>query len=144
MDTVTEARLAISMAQEGGIGIIHKNMTPELQARAVSKVKRHESGVVKDPVTVAPTVLIRDVLEMRAQRKRKMSGLPVVENGKVVGIVTNRDLRFENRVESIGFFYNTHDARSFSLCKMHGIISHRLDANIGNTRFNVIFLHDLI
>ena len=74
MDTVTEARLAISMAQEGGIGIIHKNMTPELQARAVSKVKRHESGVVKDPVTVAPTALIREVLEMRAQRKRKMSG----------------------------------------------------------------------
>ena len=60
-----------------------KNMTPELQARAVSKVKRHESGVVKDPVTVAPTALIREVLEMRAQRKRKMSGLPVVENGKV-------------------------------------------------------------
>ncbi|MGN6964050.1 IMP dehydrogenase, partial [Neisseria sp. P0016.S002] len=99
MDTVTEARLAISMAQEGGIGIIHKNMTPELQARAVSKVKRHESGVVKDPVTVAPTALIREVLEMRAQRKHKMSGLPVVENGKVVGIVTNRDLRFENRVD---------------------------------------------
>ena len=99
MDTVTEARLAISMAQEGGIGIIHKNMTPELQARAVSKVKRHESGVVKDPVTVAPTALIREVLEMRAQRKRKMSGLPVVENGKVVGIVTNRDLRFENRLD---------------------------------------------
>ena len=99
MDTVTEARLAISMAQEGGIGIIHKNMTPELQARAVSKVKRHESGVVKDPVTVAPNALIREVLEMRAQRKRKMSGLPVVENGKVVGIVTNRDLRFENRVD---------------------------------------------
>ena len=74
-------------------------MTPELQARAVSKVKRHESGVVKDPVTVAPTALIREVLEMRAQRKRKMSGLPVVENGKVVGIVTNRDLRFENRVD---------------------------------------------
>ena len=99
MDTVTEARLAISMAQEGGIGIIHKNMTPEMQARAVSKVKRHESGVVKDPVTVAPTTLIREVLEMRAQRKRKMSGLPVVENGKVVGIVTNRDLRFENRLD---------------------------------------------
>ena len=78
---------------------IHKNMTPEMQARAVSKVKRHESGVVKDPITVAPTTLIREVLEMRAQRKRKMSGLPVVENGKVVGIVTNRDLRFENRLD---------------------------------------------
>ena len=99
MDTVTEARLAISMAQEGGIGIIHKNMTPEMQAKAVYKVKRHESGIVKDPVIIAPNVLIRELLELRAQRKRKMSGLPVVENGKVVGIVTNRDLRFENRLD---------------------------------------------
>ena len=85
MDTVTEARLAISMAQEGGIGIIHKNMTPELQARAVSKVKRHESGVVKDPVTVAPTALIREVLEMRAQRKRKMSAWLLLETAKWAG-----------------------------------------------------------
>ena len=99
MDTVTEARLAISMAQEGGIGIIHKNMTPELQARAVGKVKRHESGVVKDPVTIGPTMLIGELLTMLAQRKRKMSGLPVVENGKVVGLVTNRDLRFEKRLD---------------------------------------------
>ena len=99
MDTVTEARLAISMAQEGGLGIIHKNMSPDMQAKAVAKVKRHESGVVKDPVTVAPNVLIRELLELRAQRKRKMSGLPVVENGKVVGIVTNRDLRFETRLD---------------------------------------------
>lgn len=97
MDTVTEARLAISMAQEGGIGIIHKNMSPEQQALAVRKVKRHESGVVKDPVTVAPNKLIGELLTERANRKRKMSGLPVVENGKVVGIVTNRDLRFETR-----------------------------------------------
>lgn len=99
MDTVTEARLAISMAQEGGIGIIHKNMTIEQQALAVRKVKRHESGVVKDPITVAPNILIGDLLKERAQRKRKMSGLPVVENGKVVGIVTNRDLRFETRLD---------------------------------------------
>ena len=99
MDTVTEARLAISMAQEGGLGIIHKNMSPDMQAKAVAKVKRHESGIVKDPVTVAPNVLIRELLELRAQRKRKMSGLPVVENGKVVGIVTNRDLRFETRLD---------------------------------------------
>jgi IMP dehydrogenase len=99
MDTVTEARLAISMAQEGGIGIIHKNMTPELQARAVGKVKRHESGVVKDPVTIGPDMLIGELLTMLAQRKRKMSGLPVVENGKVVGLVTNRDLRFEKRLD---------------------------------------------
>ncbi|MDO4997047.1 MAG: IMP dehydrogenase [Neisseria sp.] len=99
MDTVTEARLAISMAQEGGIGIIHKNMTAEQQARAVEKVKRHESGIVKDPVTITPDVLIGDLLQMLAQRKRKMSGLPVVENGKVVGLVTNRDLRFEKRLD---------------------------------------------
>ncbi|XXQ68049.1 IMP dehydrogenase [Neisseriaceae bacterium B1] len=99
MDTVTEARLAISMAQEGGIGIIHKNMTIEQQATAVRKVKRHESGVVKDPVTVSPDVLIGDLLRERAERKRKMSGLPVVDNGKVVGIITNRDLRFETRLD---------------------------------------------
>ncbi|WP_312267317.1 IMP dehydrogenase [Neisseria sp.] len=99
MDTVTEARLAISMAQEGGIGIIHKNMTAEQQAHAVSKVKRHESGVVKDPVTIGPNMLIGELLAMLSQRKRKMSGLPVVENGKVVGLVTNRDLRFEKRLD---------------------------------------------
>ena len=99
MDTVTDARLAISMAQEGGIGIIHKNMTAEQQAYAVAKVKRHESGVVKDPVTIAPDMLIRDLVEMLSRRKRKMSGLPVVENGKVVGLVTNRDLRFEKRLD---------------------------------------------
>ena len=99
MDTVTEARLAISMAQEGGIGIIHKNMTAEQQAHAVSKVKRHESGVVKDPVTIGPNMLIGELLSMLSQRKRKMSGLPVVENGKVVGLVTNRDLRFEKRLD---------------------------------------------
>ncbi len=99
MDTVTEARLAISMAQEGGIGIIHKNMTPERQANAVAKVKRHESGIVKDPVTIKPEMLIRELMEMLSKRKRKMSGLPVVENGKVVGLVTNRDLRFEKRLD---------------------------------------------
>ncbi len=99
MDTVTEARLAISMAQEGGIGIIHKNMSAEQQAHAVSKVKRHESGVVKDPVTIGPNMLIGELLAMLSQRKRKMSGLPVVENGKVVGLVTNRDLRFEKRLD---------------------------------------------
>ena len=74
-------------------------MTPELQARAVGKVKRHESGVVKDPVTIGPDMLIGELLTMLAQRKRKMSGLPVVENGKVVGLVTNRDLRFEKRLD---------------------------------------------
>ena len=99
MDTVTETRLAISMAQEGGIGIIHKNMTPEQQALAVRKVKRYESGIVKDPVTVSPNTLVGELLAERAQRKRKMSGLPVVDNGKVVGIVTTRDLRFETRLD---------------------------------------------
>ena len=99
MDTVTEARLAISMAQEGGIGIIHKNMSIKRQAEAVAKVKRHESGVVKDPVTIAPEMLVGQLLEMRAQRKRQMSGLPVVQDGKLVGLVTNRDLRFETRLD---------------------------------------------
>ena len=99
MDTVTEAKLAISMAQEGGIGIIHKNMTAERQANAVAKVKRHESGIVKDTVTIGPDMLIGELVEMQARRKRKMSGLPVVEHGKVVGLVTNRDLRFEKRLD---------------------------------------------
>ena len=99
MDTVTEARLAISMAQEGGIGIIHKNLNIKRQAEAVAKVKRHESGVVKDPVTIAPEMLVGQLLEMRAQRKRQMSGLPVVQDGKLVGLVTNRDLRFETRLD---------------------------------------------
>jgi IMP dehydrogenase len=93
MDTVTEAKMGIAIAQEGGIGIIHKNMTPEHQAERVSIVKRHESGIVKDPVTVPPQMNIGQLLEIT--RKRKISGVPVVENGKLVGIVTNRDLRFE-------------------------------------------------
>ncbi|MDF0606222.1 IMP dehydrogenase [Neisseriaceae bacterium TC5R-5] len=97
MDTVTEASLAIAMAQEGGIGIVHKNMTAEQQAREVSKVKRHESGVVKDPITIAPDMLIRELVLLT--RQHKISGLPVIENGKVVGIVTNRDLRFETRLD---------------------------------------------
>ena len=97
MDTVTEARLAISMAQEGGIGIIHKNMNIEQQARAVAKVKRYESGVVKDPVTITPDTLIGDLIG--PGRKYKVSSLPVLENGKVVGLVTNRDLRFERNLQ---------------------------------------------
>lgn len=95
MDTVTEARLAIALAQEGGIGIIHKNMTAENQAQEVAKVKRHESGVVKDPIVISPDMLVRDVWDLASAHH--ISGLPVVENGQVVGIVTNRDLRFENR-----------------------------------------------
>lgn len=97
MDTVTESRLAIAMAQEGGIGIVHKNLSVEKQALEVAKVKRYESGVVKDPITIAPDMLVRDVHQLT--RMHKISGLPVVENGKVVGIVTNRDLRFETRLD---------------------------------------------
>ncbi|KZE25337.1 inosine-5'-monophosphate dehydrogenase [Crenobacter luteus] len=97
MDTVTEARLAIALAQEGGLGIVHKNMSAEKQAEQVSKVKRHESGVVKDPITIAPDLLVRDLVAL--SRQHKISGLPVVEGGKVVGIVTNRDLRFETRLD---------------------------------------------
>lgn len=97
MDTVTESRLAIALAQEGGIGIIHKNMTSKAQALQVSKVKRFESGVVKDPITIAPDMTVRDVLNLT--RQHKISGLPVVEGKKVVGIVTNRDLRFETRLD---------------------------------------------
>ncbi|MEO8006203.1 MAG: IMP dehydrogenase [Betaproteobacteria bacterium] len=97
MDTVTEARLAIAMAQEGGIGILHKNMTPKAQAAQVAKVKRFESGVVKDPITISQDMTVRDVLTLI--RTHKISGLPVVDDSKVVGIVTNRDLRFETRLD---------------------------------------------
>ncbi len=97
MDTVTEARLAIALAQEGGIGIIHKNMPAELQASHVAKVKRFESGIVKDPITIPPQMTVREVLILT--RKHKISGLPVVEGPTVVGIVTNRDLRFETNLD---------------------------------------------
>ena len=97
MDTVTEARLAIAIAQEGGIGIIHKNLPLRAQAAEVAKVKRFESGVVKDPITVTPDMSVNDVMAIKAQHN--ISGLPVVEHGRVVGIVTNRDLRFETNLE---------------------------------------------
>ena len=93
MDTVTEARLAIAMAQEGGIGIVHKNMTAEEQARQIRKVKKFESGVIKDPITVSPITTIRDVLALT--RKKNISGVPVVDGEDLVGIVTSRDLRFD-------------------------------------------------
>lgn len=96
MDTVTEAMLAITLAQEGGIGIIHKNMSAESQAVHVAKVKRFESGIVKDPITVPPHMTVREVLNLT--RQHKISGLPVVEGSMVVGIVTNRDLRFETNL----------------------------------------------
>ena len=97
MDTVTEARLAIAIAQEGGIGIIHKNMSAQLQAAQVLQVKRFESGVVKDPVAISPDMVVRDVLQLT--RLHKISGLPVVDGRRVVGIVTNRDLRFETNLD---------------------------------------------
>ncbi|WP_036307521.1 IMP dehydrogenase [Methyloglobulus morosus] len=97
MDTVTEARLAIAMAQEGGIGIIHKNMTAEQQAREVQSVKKFESGVIKDPITVSPNVSIRDVIKLT--RAKNISGVPVVNGDELVGIVTSRDLRFETRFD---------------------------------------------
>ncbi|MCB1959436.1 MAG: IMP dehydrogenase [Rhodocyclaceae bacterium] len=93
MDTVTESRLAIALAQEGGIGIIHKNLTAQQQAAEVAKVKRFESGVLKNPMTVPPSMSVREVMALTHQHK--FSGVPVVEGNKVVGIVTNRDLRFE-------------------------------------------------
>ena len=97
MDTVTEARLAIALAQEGGIGIVHKNLDPKSQAAEVAKVKRFESGVLKDPITIPPTMSVREVLSLT--RAHKISGLPVVERGLIVGIVTNRDLRFETNLD---------------------------------------------
>ncbi|MGB7650621.1 MAG: IMP dehydrogenase [Gallionella sp.] len=97
MDTVTESRLAIALAQEGGIGIIHKNMSSHAQAAKVAKVKRFESGVVKDPITISPDMTVRHVLSLT--RQHKISGLPVVQGKQLVGIVTNRDLRFENNLD---------------------------------------------
>jgi IMP dehydrogenase len=97
MDTVTEARLAIAIAQEGGIGIVHKNLSAQAQAAEVAKVKRFESGVLRDPMTVPPEMPVREVIAL--QREHKISGFPVVKNGKVVGIATNRDLRFETQLD---------------------------------------------
>jgi IMP dehydrogenase len=97
MDTVTEARLAIALAQEGGIGVIHKNMTAESQAREVRRVKKYESGIINDPITVTPDKTIREVLDLT--RARGISGVPVVDGDRTLGIVTNRDLRFETRLD---------------------------------------------
>ncbi|MCO5100271.1 MAG: IMP dehydrogenase [Burkholderiaceae bacterium] len=97
MDTVTEGRLAIAIAQEGGLGIVHKNLSPEQQAIEVARVKRHEAGVVVDPITIEPDMRVYDVIQLTQQHR--ISGLPVVQGRKVVGIVTNRDLRFETRLD---------------------------------------------
>jgi IMP dehydrogenase len=97
MDTVTEARMAICLAQEGGLSVIHKNMTPELQAKNVHDVKKFESGVIVDPITVSPNTSIGDVIELT--RRHRISGVPVVEGDDLLGIVTSRDLRFESRLD---------------------------------------------
>lgn len=97
MDTVTEARLAIAMAQEGGIGIVHKNMTVAQQAQEIRAVKKFESGIVKDPITVSPTITVRELMALT--RSNKISGVPVVEGQQLVGIVTSRDLRFETNLD---------------------------------------------
>ena len=97
MDTVTEARLAIAIAQEGGIGIVHKNLTPQQQAAEVARVKRYESGVLRDPITITPETTVRQVKQL--SEHHGVSGFPVLVGQKVVGIVTNRDLRFETRMD---------------------------------------------
>ncbi|HEX4895809.1 MAG TPA: IMP dehydrogenase [Solimonas sp.] len=97
MDTVTESKLAIALAQEGGMGIVHKNMTPERQAAEVRAVKKYESGVIVDPITVPPTMTVGEVLKLT--RSHKISGVPVVDGKQLVGIVTSRDLRFETRYD---------------------------------------------
>jgi IMP dehydrogenase len=98
MDTVTEARLAIAIAQEGGIGIVHKNLTPRQQAAEVARVKRYESGLLRDPITVTPDATVRQVVEL--SRAHGVSGFPVLDGKTVVGIVTNRDVRFETRLDA--------------------------------------------
>ena len=97
MDTVTDARLAIALAQQGGIGIVHRSMPIDRQALEIDKVKRSESGMIVDPVTVSPQSRISDAQEI--MKKYKISGVPVTSNGKLVGILTNRDLRFETRFD---------------------------------------------
>ena len=97
MDTVTESRLAIAMAQQGGLGIVHRNLTIEQQAGEIDKVKRSESGMIVDPVTIEPEQPIADALEV--MRRYKISGVPVTKSGKLVGILTNRDLRFDSRTD---------------------------------------------
>src|SRR3974390_3238161 len=97
MDTVTESHMAIALAQQGGLGILHRNLTVEQQADEVDKVKRSESGMIVDPVTMEPDAKVSDALEV--MRKYKISGVPITKHGKLVGILTNRDLRFESRTD---------------------------------------------
>src|SRR5258706_14155308 len=97
MDTVSEARLAIALAREGGIGIIHRNLSIEDQAQEVDKVKRSESGMITDPITMEPSALLNEALD--AMKRYHISGIPITEQGKLVGILTNRDIRFETRLD---------------------------------------------
>ncbi|HTO56663.1 MAG TPA: IMP dehydrogenase, partial [Pseudomonadales bacterium] len=97
MDTVTEARLAVAIAQEGGIGIVHKNMTIEQQAREVRSVKKFESGIIRDPITITPDRTVGELLKLT--REHNISGVPVVKGKELVGIVTSRDVRFEPRMD---------------------------------------------
>src|ERR1035437_443107 len=100
MDTVTESHLAIALAQQGGIGIVHRNMSIERQAEEVDRVKRSESGMIVDPITIGPDQPISAAQELMS--RFRISGVPVTKGGKLVGILTNRDLRFENRFDQIG------------------------------------------
>ena len=106
MDTVTEARLAIAIAQEGGIGVIHRNLSPERQAEEVDKVKRSESGMIRDPITLGPNRTVREAQDLMA--RFQISGVPIVDGGKLAGILTNRDLRF---VEDEGGFVREYMTR---------------------------------
>ena len=99
MDTVTEGKLAIAIAQEGGMGVIHKNMSIEAQAREVRKVKRFESGIIRDPISIDPSASIKDVFAFQAQHG--ISALPVVSNNILVGLITSRDVLFETRLDEI-------------------------------------------
>ena len=103
MDTVTESHMAIAVAQQGGLGIIHRNLTIAQQAEEVDKVKRSESGMIVDPVTMSADKKVSDALEV--MRKYKISGVPITNNGRLVGILTNRDLRFETRYSQKRLFF---------------------------------------
>src|SRR5438046_6740453 len=107
MDTVTESHLAIALAQQGGLGLIHRNMSIERQAEEVDRVKRSESGMIVDPVTVDPEQMIGDALDV--MKRYRISGVPVTKNGKLVGILTNRDLRFETRYDLPVYSVMTND-----------------------------------
>ena len=97
MDTVTEARMAIGIAREGGIGVIHKNMTIERQANEIDKVKRSEHGIIVDPIFLSPENTLQEAHDL--MEKYRISGVPITENGKLVGIITNRDMRFETEMQ---------------------------------------------